>query len=100
MMPLSNVQPPAAVGKSKLEEKRADSGQVRNRHIKKFNSISPKMQDAIAQGLNLKPTFVDPNKLENRELKTIENGSNQTRKDRSNVALVNTIKGMKGGLAA
>lgn len=65
--------PPAtsAPGKNKLEEKRTDSCQTRNRLIKKFNSISPKMQDAIAKGLSMKPIFVDPNKLENKEVKAI-----------------------------
>lgn len=95
-LPFTNVG--GTQGKSKLAEKRTDSGQVRNRLIKKFNSISPKMQDAIAQGLSLKPTFVDPNKLENRDIKTIDN-MNQSNRDKQNAGLAKPLRGLKSGLA-
>ena len=88
----------APQGKGKLAEKRTDCGPVRNRQIKKFTSISPKMQDAIAKGLSLKPTYVDPNKLENRDIKAIENANDKNR-GKQDANLAKPLRGLKSGLA-
>lgn len=68
-----NAPPPHnyAKHKDKLQEKRTDSCSNRNRTAKKFNSISPKMQDVIARGLNLRPQYVDPHKIDNKYIQVI-----------------------------
>ena len=61
------------------------------------------MQDAIAKGISVKPTFVDPNKLENRELKTItqtpSNYVTRNNNDNQKLDLAKPLKGLKSGLA-
>lgn len=63
--------------RDKLQEKRTESCSNRNRTAKKFNSISPKMQDVIARGLNLKPQYVDPRHTDNKYIQVIPRNSSK-----------------------
>ena len=80
-MPAQTHQNVYSKNKDKLQEKRTDSCSNRNRTAKKFNSISPKMQDVIARGLNLKPQYVDPRYTDNKCIQVIPRNNSKAAND-------------------